>query len=74
MPRLKALNPETVTGKSKELLEGVQAELGMTPKEKNASASKRLAEKQARAGIPYDFYRQKAHQARSDFFTGLFVD
>jgi len=31
MPRLQAVNPEQVTGKTKMLLDGVQATLGMTP-------------------------------------------
>jgi uncharacterized peroxidase-related enzyme len=31
MERIKAINPEQTTGKSKELLDGVQKKLGMTP-------------------------------------------
>ena len=31
MERIKAINPEEATGKSKELLDGVQKKLGMTP-------------------------------------------
>jgi len=31
MERIKAINPEQATGKSKELLDGVQKKLGMTP-------------------------------------------
>ncbi len=31
MPRLEAVDPSTATGKSKELLDGIQAKLGMTP-------------------------------------------
>lgn len=31
MARLKALNPETATGKTKELFNGIQAKLGMVP-------------------------------------------
>ncbi len=31
MKRLEALNPETTTGKSKELFEGIQSKLGMVP-------------------------------------------
>ena len=31
MERIKAINPEQATGKSKQLLDGVQKKLGMTP-------------------------------------------
>ncbi len=37
------------------------------------SANERSTGKQAKAGIPYDFYRRKAHQARSDFLAESFV-
>ena len=31
MPRLQAINPDTATGKAKDLLEGIQSKLGFTP-------------------------------------------
>ena len=37
------------------------------------SANKRSTGKQARTGIDYDFYRQKAHQGRSDFLAESFA-
>ena len=37
------------------------------------SANKRSTDRQAKAGIPYDFYRGKAHQARSDFLAESWV-
>ena len=37
------------------------------------SANKRSTGKQAKAGISYDFYRGKAHQARSDFLVESYV-
>ena len=37
------------------------------------SANKRSTGKQAKAGISHDFYRRKAHQARSDFLAESFA-
>ena len=37
------------------------------------STDKRSTDKQASGGIPYDFYRQKAHQARADFLAESLV-
>ena len=37
------------------------------------STDKRSTDKQASGGIPYDFYRQKAHQTRADFLAKSFV-
>ena len=37
------------------------------------SANERAANKQANPGIPYDFYRQKAHQGRADFLAESFI-
>ena len=37
------------------------------------SANKRSTGNQTRAGISYDFYRGKAHQARSDFLAESLV-
>ncbi len=37
------------------------------------SANKRSTDNQTKAGISYDFYRRKAHQARSDFLAESFI-
>ncbi len=37
------------------------------------SANERSTNKQAKAGVPYNQYHQKAHQARADFLAESFI-
>jgi hypothetical protein len=40
---------------------------------KTMSANERSTDRQAKAGVPYNHYRRKAHQARADFLAGSFI-